>query len=130
MVRAIIAAIAGYAAWTLLWLGGNVILFAEAAEAVKNEQMYDKTGPLLGVLVLSIICSTTAGMAVAAIARKKPLPATAIMATLLLLTGIGVQLSVWSLMPVWYHLAFLILIAPMCALGAILYQQVMGPKAA
>ena len=36
----------------------------------------------------------------------------------LLLTGIGVQASVWSLMPTWYHVTFLALVVPMTLLGS------------
>jgi len=36
----------------------------------------------------------------------------AVVAVLLLATGIGVQTSVWTLMPVWYHLALLGLLQP------------------
>ena len=39
------------------------------------------------------------------------------MALLLLLTGVGVQLGVWPLMPVWYHLLFLALIVPVAVFG-------------
>ena len=36
---------------------------------------------------------------------------------LLLATGIAVQAGVWSLMPAWYHLTFLVLLAPMVLTG-------------
>jgi hypothetical protein len=41
-----------------------------------------------------------------------------VMGTLLLATGIAVQASVWNLMPVWYHVPFLVLVVPACILGA------------
>ena len=41
-----------------------------------------------------------------------------VLAVLLVATGVGVQASVWTLMPVWYHLAFLGLLVPGCLLGA------------
>lgn len=42
---------------------------------------------------------------------------------LLLLTGIGVQASVWTQMPVWYHLSFLVLVAPVTLAGARLARR-------
>jgi hypothetical protein len=38
-------------------------------------------------------------------------------AGLLLATGLGVQSSAWSQLPVWYHLAFLALLIPGCLGG-------------
>ena len=42
----------------------------------------------------------------------------AVLAALLLATGIPVQLSVWNDLPVWYNLAFLILLVPETVFGA------------
>jgi hypothetical protein len=112
MMRAILGVLAGYAAWTVLWLGGNALFFGEAARVVGEGQAYTAVGSLLGVIVLSIVCSIVAGVTAAKIAGPKAGGAVAVMAVLLLLTGIGVQFGVWSLMPVWYHLSFLALIAP------------------
>jgi hypothetical protein len=118
MLRAIIAVIAGYALWTALWLGGNALLFTDAAEAVARDEAFTAPGPLAGILVLSIICSLAAGLTAAAIAPKKATPAALTLALLLLATGIAVQAGAWSLMPVWYHLTFLILLVPITMLGA------------
>ena len=40
-----------------------------------------------------------------------------VMALLLLATGIGVQISVWTRMPLWFHLSFLALIVLICLVG-------------
>jgi hypothetical protein len=37
---------------------------------------------------------------------------------LLLATGVLVQLKLWYLIPLWYHLAFLLVLIPMTLLGA------------
>ena len=112
MTRAIVGVIAGYAAWTVLWLGGNALLFGEAARVIGEGEAVTAPGTLAGVIVLSVVCSIVAGLTAAKIAASKAAGAVIVMALLLLATGIGVQLGVWSLMPVWYHLAFLALIAP------------------
>ena len=58
-----------------------------------------------------------AGLATAKLAGAKASGAVVVMAVMLLVTGIGVQSTVWSLMPVWYHLAFLGLLVPVALVG-------------
>lgn len=117
MKSTVIAVIVGYLTWTALWLGGNAALFGEAAEVVGAGQKYTATGPLVGVIVLSIVCSIAAGLITAKIAKDRARTAVMVTAVLLLLTGIGVQAGVWSLMPTWYHLVFLALVVPVTVLG-------------
>jgi len=118
MGRAILGVIAGYAMWTVLWLAGNNLIFAGAAETVAGGRSLVDLRSLIGILILSAVCSLAAGAVTAAIARPKARVSVLVMAVLLVMTGIGVQASVWNLMPVWYHLAFLVLIVPVCMLGA------------
>lgn len=118
MGRAIVGVIVGYAVWTVLWLGGNNLLFGRAGEVVASGQKFTAVGSLLGILVLSVVCSLAAGAAAAAIAKARARGAVLVMGVLLLATGIAVQASVWNLMPVWYHIPFLALVVPMCILGA------------
>ncbi len=118
MLRAVIGVIAGYVTWSVLWFVGNRLLFAEAAEVVGAGEPYTRTGPLLGVLVLSIVCSLAAGAVAAKIAQSRRWGTVAVMAVLLLITGVVVQASVWSLMPFWYHVVFLALIIPVCQVGS------------
>jgi len=117
MIRTTLAAIAGYTLWTALWLGGNAVFFGEAAEVVDAGQPYTPTGPLLGVIALSLVCSLAAGVIAANIARQRARAAVLAMAVLLLLTGIAVQAGVWELMPAWYHITFLALIVPVAMVG-------------
>jgi len=112
MKRVIAGVIVGYAVWTVLWLGGNMVLFGSMADVVGAGEFYGAAGPLLGVIVLSIVCSVAAGLAVTSITRRASRRALLVLGGLLLITGIGVQASVWSLMPAWYHLTFLALLVP------------------
>ncbi len=118
MLRAVMGVIAGYVTWSVVWFVGNRLLFAEAAEVVGAGERYTRTGPLLGVLALSVVCSLAAGAVAAKISQAKGWGTVAVMAVLLLITGIVVQASVWSLMPVWYHVLFLALIIPICQVGS------------
>ncbi len=117
MVRAICGVIVGYAVWTVIWLGGGALLFKDLSATVAEGERVDSVGPLAGLLVLSIVCSLVGGLACGVIARPKANGSTLVLAALLLLTGIGVQASTWSTMPVWYHLSFLVLLVPMTMAG-------------
>ena len=119
-----LAVILGYVDWTILWLGGNAILFAEAGEVIKQEQAYTDPGPLAVMVGLSILCSITAGLVTAAIAGGSAMKGLWIVAALLLLTGIGVQASFWTVMPLWYHLTFLALLVPMVMGAGVLMKKV------
>jgi len=121
MGRVVLGVIVGYAVWTALWLGGNLGLqqaFAEAYEAFVAGEPITEIGYLGGALVLSVVCSFFAGLLTAKLAGDGASRAVWIMASLLLLTGIGVQVGAWDRMPVWYHLTFLILLIPVCLVGA------------
>ena len=120
MMRAVIGVIVGYVVWSVLWLGGNAglaLTFAEQGDAFDTGTSRLGTGYLVGALVLSIICSLLAGVVNAAIAAEKTKGAVLTMALLLLATGIAVQAGSWSLMPLWYHLVFLLLLVPVCLAG-------------
>jgi hypothetical protein len=123
MLRAVIGIIVGYAVWTVIWLGGNAIIFMDIAESIGRGQAYLKPGPYLGVLALSIFCSLAGGASAAAIAPQRARSATIVLAALLLLTGIGVQIGVWDMMPLWYHLSFLGLLVPTVLAGGRLVSK-------
>lgn len=112
MGRAIIAAVVGYAVWTVIWLGAGAVIAAARPDAFATDAMSTDSLALGILLVLSVVCSIAAGVITTRIARTKPMPALWILAVALLLTGIGVQASAWNLMPLWYHIPFLVLIVP------------------
>jgi hypothetical protein len=121
LLRAILAAVVGYAAWTILWLGGSAgigAVWPAELEAFGAGEPMTAAVPLLASLLLSLACSLAAGFAVAAVALHPVRRSLMVLAVLLLGTGIGVQASAWTLMPVWYHLGFLVMLIPMCFLGA------------
>lgn len=118
MKHTILGVVAGYIVWTVIWLGGNATLFSAAAEQSAAGEAVTAIGTLAGVLLLSIVCSLVAGMVAGWLGKQNAAQAVLITGVLLVLTGIGVQASVWSLMPVWYHLSFLLLILPVAMLGA------------
>ena len=118
MIRAVIAVVVGYVAWSGLWIGGSALFFTEASRMVERGEPFTQTRPLLGALGQSVLCLIVAGAIAGRIARRKARGASGVLGALLLLTGIAVQASVWSLEPLWYHLAFLVLLVPATLVGA------------
>ena len=119
MWKLVLAVIAGYAAWTIIWLVGGLALLTAFPDALPSDkgQPIGSTPYLASALLLSVVCSLAAG-AVCRLAGSRWLIGSVVLAALLLLTGIGVQLGSWELMPVWYHAAFLALLVPVTLGGA------------
>ena len=117
MIRTLLAILAGYAVWTVIWLGGNAALFGEAAEVIERGDRYTEAIPLLGAIALSIVCSLAAGFVAAKVDRLTPERAVVGLGVALLATGIWVQYGVWAQMPIWYHIVFLALLIPATAQG-------------
>ena len=117
MKRAL-AVIAGFVLWSVLWLCFNVGLNKLGLIPAALTQPMVSIGPLAALLLGSVILSILSGYLTAAIAGPPASQAVAVLGVLLLLTGIYFQSKVWHLMPVWYHLSFLVLLIPMCFAGA------------
>ena len=115
MFRTIVAVIAGYGLWTLVFLFGNNLLFKEAVEISSAGGIIDDRGTLIGILLLSVLASFAAGWITVIVGHS--LKTVWIMAFCLLVTGITIQTSSWALMPVWYHLSFLGLLVPVSIFG-------------
>ena len=120
-MRSVWAVVAGFLLWSVVWFVGGLglaALFVESHEAFLAGEAIHDVAYLASAIVLSVVCSFLAGMTTASIAKDAAKDATLIMALLLLVTGIAVQASAWDLMPIWYHLVFLVLIGPVCLAGA------------
>jgi hypothetical protein len=114
--RQIGAVVAGYAVWTVLWLGLGSVLRAMAILPAADAAAIENTPPLLVLLAGSIIASLVAGFVVAVITKRRshtagsdPRPAVA--------RDGRVRANAVQLMPVWYHVAFLALLMPVCIVG-------------
>ena len=120
-MRAVLGVVLGYAVWTALWLGGGQAVHAAypaELDAFAAGEPLTSTAPLGVTLALSVLCSLVAGFTTSRVVGQNANKPVLLMAVLLLLTGIGVQASVWNLMPLPYHVAFLALLVPVCLLGA------------
>jgi len=117
MLRIILGVVAGFIVWSILWVGvdaGLRAVWISYDESVKA--MTFSSSMLIVPLILSAIVSIVSGFVAALIAKensKSPL----ILGIVLLIVGIFAQMGVWDKIPLWYHLAFWILLIPMTVLG-------------
>ena len=121
--RAILAALTGYSVFAILSLNGSAGIRAgwpAEFEAFDSGAPITAVSALLVSVLLGVVCSLAAGLTTATISSSQ---AVALLCLLLLATGIGVQASVWALMPLWYHLVFLFLLVPACLVGARLKKR-------
>lgn len=117
MLRPTLAVIGGFVAWTLLWIVGAAIATAAARIDLEAARI-DDTTPLLILIAVSVVCSLAAGATCAAINARRAGRPVIVLTGLLLAVGVAVEASSWSAYPVWYHLTFLVLLAPATILGA------------
>ena len=133
MLRIILGVIVGFVAWSIVWVVGDQFLATvsrdwygahqdRVAMAVVNGESFnaDTTIVLIG-LVRSIIASIMAGFLAAIIAgenRRAPL----ILGIILLAVGVAVQIHLWNVFPIWFHLIFWALLIPMTILGGKMKQ--------
>lgn len=122
MLRSILGVVGGYLVWTVLWLGGGLAMMPMFPDQPTEAGAYDSSVYLALSLVLSVVCSLAAGAVCARISRSATRTPAIVLSVLLLLTGLGVQIGAWSMMPVWYHLPFLVLLVPVTLLGASLVK--------
>lgn len=123
MVRGIASVIGGYIVWTVIWLASGAGIQAAMPDAFEETGMTSRTGVLLLLLAVSVFASLASGATAGAVARRAPGRHALICSLLLLVTGIGVQASVWNEMPLWYHLPFLVLIVPVNLIGAAMFSR-------
>jgi hypothetical protein len=128
MVRIVLGAIAGFCAWSVVWVGSEKVLSAiwpewygahqvafEAAVA-KGGQFTADTTILLMNIVRGSIVSVMSGFLAALIAaenKRSPL----ILGVLLVAFGLLIVVLSWPYVPVWYHVIFTALLIPMAILG-------------
>jgi hypothetical protein len=115
--RVLAAVIAGAGVWAVLWLIGTRGAQAAWPNLVIPDQPLVHTGILLSYIGYSVVLSILAGFVAAAAAGSRPMLPVWILAGLQLTLGVLAEVSYWSLMPVWYHVVFLALIAPATVYG-------------
>jgi hypothetical protein len=128
MVRVVLGVIAGFLAWSIVWVGSEKVLSAmwpawygahqlafEAAVANGGQFTADTT-----ILVMNIVRGSTvsvmSGFLAALIAgehKRSPL----ILGVLLVAFGLLIVVLSWPYVPIWYHVIFTALLIPMTMMG-------------
>lgn len=131
MGRIILGVIVGFIAWSILWVGGDEAIamlspgwygahkLAFEKAAFNNTPFEASPTILIIYLIRSVITSFLSGFLAAFVANENR-RTTMILGVVLLIVGIGVQAMAWSLLPIWYHLAFLLLLIPVTIAGGYL----------
>ena len=118
MMRSAAGVLAGFVLWSVLWLVYNSVLKKAHLLTADTATPIGDAKSLLLLLFGSIVMSAVAGYCCAAIVQSTSYSPIAVLGLLLLAIGIVVQSQYWRLMPLWYHLCFLILLIPLCFVGA------------
>ncbi len=121
MNRILVGLVVGFIVWSVLWLGTDELLkfvptFYPTTD-IDGSLNVVPTNFLLIKLLLSIIFSLLAGLIAASISRET-MKAPLILGFMLLVVGIFFQFGARNILPLWYHLTFIILLLPMTLLGA------------
>ena len=128
MLKIVLGVIAGFVAWSVLWIGSDQVLIMASPSwyglhqddfqlAMLNKDPFNPDATILVMnLVRAVIISIMAGFLAAFIAgenRRTPL----ILGILLFAFGLMVEIMAWNYLPIWYHLVFLALLIPFTVLG-------------
>jgi hypothetical protein len=115
--RNVMAVVAGVVLWSVLWVGGAQVAAMVYPAVLAPGQPVTHVGALLGYIAFSVVLSVLAGYTTAALASGNRMRQVGIVAGVLLVMGIGFEVSAWQLTPVWYHLVFLVLLVPAVLFG-------------
>ena len=120
MKRLIFGAIAGLAVWVLVAsLLNRGLRLGLAGYAIGEPTMTFTLWMKIARLIVGALASLAAGATTGAIApSSQRLPW--LVGAILLAAFIPEHIQIWGKFPVWYHMVFLVTLAPLVALGAAL----------
>ena len=136
MIRLILAVVAGFVVWSILWLGSDQVLINASKDwygahqhafetAMLNSTPFTPNTTILSMhLVRCVVISLMAGFLAAFVARenkKAPLA----LGIVLFLFGLMIQLMAWNYLPIRYHAIFLLLLIPMTVIGGRLRSNIL-----
>jgi hypothetical protein len=118
MKRAFIAFIVGFFTWiVVVSLLDRMLRVSLAGYAAAEPVLTFTLGMMAARLSIAAVTSLIAGAAVGLVAPADKRPRW-ILGAVLLIVFIPVHIRIWHALPVWYHLTFLVPLAPLIALGA------------
>ncbi len=118
MLRSILAVVAGFMLWTVLWLGMNSLLTIITPGSFNEDGSTDSQLLLMFILILSVVFSVVSCFTTEKIVTDGASWPVWAMGIALLVVGLGVQISFWSHFPLWYNILFLVLLIPAVLMGA------------
>ena len=123
MIRLILAVISGFVSWLVVATLGNFLIRAllpgyHAAEP----SMTFTLAMMVARLGLGVVSSLVAGFVCSAVARGN-VAAVYSCAALLVLCFLPVHYNLWPKFPLWYHVFFLVTLAPLVLLGAAVQRR-------
>jgi hypothetical protein len=129
VIRSLGAIVLGVVGWFGVATLGNWVLRAFLPGYTQVEATMAFTLPMqMSRLALGLVSSLCSGIVCAAIAGTRSIPPRVVAAILVALL-LPVHYSLWDKFPVWYHLFFLISLAPAVLAGAELVCRLMSSKA-
>lgn len=133
MLKIVLGVVAGFVAWSILWVGSDQVLMMASPnwygahqlgfeKAVTNQEPFSADSTILIMhLFRNAIISIMSGFLAAFVAgenKKSPLG----LGIILLIVGVLVEAMAWNYAPAWYHIIFVLLLVPMAILGGKLKQ--------
>ena len=127
MVRSLLAVVTGFVTWLIVAQLVTFLIRALLPGYMAAEPtMHFTLAMMFARLAMGALASVLAGYATAAVARDKMI-AVYVFAALLLLCFLPIHYKVWPNFPIWYHAFFLITLAPLVLLGALLQRRQKPP---
>lgn len=123
MGRSILAVLAGFATWSILWVVSNMTIAGAFPDAFKDDGTTESVGLLVLLLCDSAAFSFLSGWLTGVVAKRREMSHGVALGVALLAVGIAVQIGYWDVMPLWYHLGFLALLLPLATLGGKVRQK-------
>jgi hypothetical protein len=117
MLKQIAAVGVGFTVWSTAWLFSTTMLVEFHVIPHNSDTPIHDPSALLGLLIGAIFTSMVAGYATA-IFHPSSIRPVLCLGLLLVLMGAIVQNQIFDQMPLWYHVAFLTLLLPICLVGA------------
>jgi hypothetical protein len=118
-IKIVLAVLVGFVVWFVVATVANLLTRASVAGYAEAETAAQFTLPmLLARLAVGGLSSVAAGFACALCARAIP-TASKVLAVALVLFFVPVHYALWVQFPLWYHAVFLVSLAPLVLVGAV-----------
>jgi hypothetical protein len=123
MIRSIPAVLTGFVTWFVVAQLGDFLIRALLPGYLAAEPSMSFTlAMMFARLTLAVVSSMVAGFACSAVARGR-VAAVYSLAAVLVLCFLPVHYNLWQKFPLWYHLFFLVTLAPLVLLGAAIHRR-------